>query len=95
MFGLITSVIVLTTTVALMFSLDWRLTLGALGALLILPLFLYPSRRIGELTYRARKRTQEKLAEMSVYMQEVLGILGLLLVKAFTKERHEAVRFLN
>ncbi|MDQ6876905.1 MAG: ABC transporter ATP-binding protein/permease [Candidatus Dormibacteraeota bacterium] len=89
-FGLISSVIVLVTTLALMFSLDWRLTIAAL---LILPLFLYPSRRIGELTYRARKRTQEKLAEISVYMQEVLGISGLLLVKAFSKERHEEVRF--
>lgn len=89
-FGLITSVIVLITTLALMISLDWRLTLAAV---IILPVFLYPSRRVGEITYRARKRTQEKLAEMSVYMQEVLGISGLLLVKAFTKERHEATRF--
>ncbi|MDQ6899393.1 MAG: ABC transporter ATP-binding protein/permease [Candidatus Dormibacteraeota bacterium] len=89
-FGLITSAIVVTTTLVLMFSLDWRLTLAAL---LILPVFLYPSRRIGQLTYRARKRTQEKLSEMSVYMQEVLGISGLLLVKAFTKERQEEVRF--
>jgi len=91
-FGLITSVIVLVTTLVLMISLDWRLTLAAI---IILPAFLYPSRRIGQLTYRARKRTQEKLAEMSVYMQEVLGISGLLLVKAFTKERQEAVRFRN
>ncbi len=89
-FGLITSAVVLTTTLVLMFSLNWQLTLAAL---LILPAFLYPSRRIGELTYRARKRTQEKLAEMSVYMQEVLGISGLLLVKGFTKERQEEVRF--
>ncbi len=89
-FGLVTSVVVLASTLVLMFGLEWRLTLAAL---LILPLFLYPSRRIGQLTYRARKRTQEKLAEMSVYMQEVLGISGLLLVKAFTKERQEAVRF--
>ena len=89
-FGLVTSAIVLATTLALMLSLDWRLTLAAL---LIIPAFLYPSRRIGQLTYRARKRTQEKLAEMSVYMQEVLGISGLLLVKAFTKERFEEIRF--
>lgn len=89
-FGLITSVIVLATTLGLMISLDWRLTAAAI---IILPAFLYPSRRIGQLTYRARKLTQEKLAEMSVYMQEVLGISGLLLVKAFTKERQEAVRF--
>jgi ATP-binding cassette, subfamily B, bacterial len=89
-FGLVTSAIVVTTTLVLMFSLNWQLTLAAL---VILPLFLYPSRRIGQLTYRARKRTQEKLAEMSVYMQEVLGISGLLLVKAFSKERQEEVRF--
>jgi len=89
-FGLITSAIVLTSTLVLMVSLDWRLTLAAI---IILPAFLYPSRRIGQLTYRARKRTQEKLAEMSVYMQEVLGISGLLLVKAFSKEQHEAIRF--
>jgi ATP-binding cassette, subfamily B, bacterial len=89
-FGLITSAFVLTTTLALMLSLDWRLTFAAI---VILPAFLYPSRRIGQLTYRARKRTQEKLAEMSGYMQEVLGISGLMLVKAFTKERYEATRF--
>jgi ATP-binding cassette subfamily B protein len=89
-FGLITSAIVMTSTLVLMVSLDWRLTVAAV---IILPAFLYPSRRIGKLTFRARKRTQEKLAEMSVYMQEVLGVSGLLLVKAFTKERMEAVRF--
>jgi ATP-binding cassette subfamily B protein len=69
-FGLVTSVIVLASTLVLMFGLEWRLTLAAL---LILPLFLYPSRRIGQLTYRARKRTQEKLAEMSVYCSSKLA----------------------
>ncbi len=91
-FGLVTSAFVLATTLALMVTLDWRL---ALAALVILPAFLYPSRRFGQLTHRARKRTQEKLAEMSVYMQEALGISGLLLIKAFTKEQSEAVRFRN
>jgi len=89
-FGLVTSAIILISTLALMVSLDWRLTIAAV---LILPVFLYPTRRIGQLTYRARKRTQEKLAEMSVYMQETLGISGLLLLKAFTKERSETRRF--
>ena len=35
----------------------------------------------------------KKLSEASAYMQEVLGISGILLVKAFTKERIEELRF--
>src|SRR3989475_1329056 len=89
-FGLVTNVLVAATTVGLMFALSWQLTLAAL---LLLPLFLIPSRYVGQATYRARKHTQEKLSEMAAYMQEVLGISGILLVKAFTKERAERLRF--
>ena len=81
---------VVSSTLVLMFILDWRITLAAL---VMLPLVLIPGRYVGRATYRARKRTQEKLSEMSAYMQEVLGISGILLVKAFTKERSERVRF--
>ena len=84
------NLLVVGSTVALMFILDWRITLAAL---VMLPLVLIPGRYVGRATYRARKRTQEKLSEMSSYMQEVLGISGILLVKAFTKERSERVRF--
>ncbi|PZR94327.1 MAG: ABC transporter [Candidatus Nephthysia bennettiae] len=89
-FGLVTNVLVAATTLVLMFALSWQLTLAAL---LLLPIFLVPSRYVGQATYRARKRTQEKLSEMAAYMQEVLGISGILLVKAFTKERAERLRF--
>lgn len=89
-FGLITSVAVAATTIVLMFALSWQLTLGAL---VIMPIVLIPSRYVGGVTYRARQRTQERLSEMSVYMQEVLGISGMLLVKAFTKEEAERRRF--
>jgi ATP-binding cassette subfamily B protein len=87
---LVTNVLVAATTVALMFALSWQLTLATL---LLLQLFLIPSRCVGQATYRALKQTQEKLSEMAVYMQEVLGISGILLVKAFTKERVERLRF--
>lgn len=89
-FSLVTSVIVVVTTLVLMVTLDWRLTLAAL---LMLPLVLVPSRLVARTTYEARRRTQEKLAEMSTYLQEILGISGIMLVKAFTKERSERVRF--
>ncbi len=89
-FGVVSAGIVLATTLAYMFILDWRLTLVALVGV---PLSVIPSRWIGRASYRAHQRTQRKLAEMSVYLQEVLGISGILLVKAFAKERSERERF--
>ena len=89
-FGLVESVFVFATTLAVMLTLDWHLTLVAL---LLMPLVLVPSRYVGRANYEARKRVQEKLGEASAYMQEVLGISGILLVKAFTKERAEQLRF--
>jgi ATP-binding cassette, subfamily B, bacterial len=73
-----------------MFSFDWRL---ALFALVLLPAIAIPMRRAGRRVYQARGRTQAKLAEMTAYLQEVLGISGALLVKAFVKERSEQQRF--
>jgi ATP-binding cassette subfamily B protein len=58
-----------------------------------MPLVLLPSRVVGRANYWARKRVQEKLAEASSYMQVVLGISGILLVKAFSKECVEERRF--
>src|SRR5262249_3770559 len=89
-FGLVSSGITTITTLALMLALDWRLTLASL---VIMPLALVPSRFLGQANYRARKGLQEKLAETSAYLSEVLGISGILLVKAFTKERQERRRF--
>jgi ATP-binding cassette, subfamily B, bacterial len=89
-FGLVSDVVTVASTLALMLALDWRLTLAAL---VLMPIVLVPSRYVGKATYRARKQTQEKLSQMSSYMQEVLGISGILLVKAFTKERAERRRF--
>src|SRR6266851_963571 len=89
-FGLVSDVITVASTLVLMLALDWRLTLAAL---VLMPIVLVPTRYVGKATYRARKQTQEKLSQMSSYMQEVLGISGILLVKAFTKERAERQRF--
>jgi ATP-binding cassette subfamily B protein len=89
-FGSVRALITLGTTLVFMLVLDWKLTLLAMVAL---PLSVIPSRYIGRASYRARQRVQGKLAEMSVYLQEVLGISGMLLVKAFAKERSERERF--
>jgi ATP-binding cassette, subfamily B, bacterial len=89
-FGVARNAIVAATTLGLMFAFDWRLTLVALG---LLPLVAIPMRRAGRRVYAARGRTQRKLAELTAYLQEVLGISGALLVKAFVRERAEQARF--
>ncbi|MBE3552309.1 MAG: ABC transporter ATP-binding protein [Kyrpidia tusciae] len=84
------NVISVVITVATMFALNWQL---ALLSLVILPLFIVPTRRVGRMNYNLRKRSQEKLADLSALMQETLGVSGILLVKTFNKEQSEVERF--
>ena len=89
-FGSARNAVVALSTLALMFAFDWRLTLIVL---VLLPAFAIPARRAGRRVYEARGRVQRQLAEMTAYLQEVLGISGALLVKAFVKEHAEEGRF--
>lgn len=79
-----------STTLVTMFVLDWRL---ALLSLVLLPLFLLPTRKVGKLNYNVKKETQSKMGEMSSLMQETLSVSGALLVKSFGREEDERVRF--
>jgi ATP-binding cassette subfamily B protein len=89
-FGVANNALVAGTTLALMIAFDWRLTLVAL---VLIPALALPMRRAGRRVYAARGATQRKLAELTAYLQEVLGISGALLVKAFGRERDERARF--
>src|ERR687884_963687 len=89
-FGVANNALVTGTTLALMIAFDWRLTLVAL---VMIPLLAIPMRRAGRRVYAARGATQRKHAELTAYLQEVLGISGALLVKAFVRERTEQARF--
>ena len=88
--GLVYNLIVLPTTLVLMVALDWRLTVAGL---ILMPLALVPSRRVGRATFQARKQTQEQFGRITAYLQEVLGVSGILLVKAFVTGRGERRRF--
>jgi ATP-binding cassette, subfamily B, bacterial len=89
-FGVVRNALVAGTTLGLMIAFDWRLTLVTL---VLIPLIALPMRRAGKRVYAARSATQRKLAELTAYLQEVLGISGALLVKAFVRERTEQARF--
>jgi ATP-binding cassette subfamily B protein len=89
-FNLVTNVFLIGSTVVLMAALDWRLTLASL---IVLPLFLLPTRRVGRAMFQNRRQSQEKLGEVNSYIAETLGISGILLVKAFVRGRAERGRF--
>jgi ATP-binding cassette subfamily B protein len=89
-FGLARNLFTAIATLVLMLRFTWELTLVVL---VLIPLISLPARKAGRASYRARTRTQGKLAEMTAYLQEILGISGILLVKAFVKTRAERERF--
>jgi ATP-binding cassette, subfamily B, bacterial len=74
----------------LMFVLAWQITLLTL---LAFPLLVFGLRWAGGVSFRANMRVQERLADISAYAVETLGISGLMLVKAFGMEAHVRRRF--
>ncbi len=89
-FSLVTNVFLIGSTVVLMAYLDWRLTIASL---IVLPLFVLPTRQVGRATFSNRRQSQEKLGEVNSYVAETLGISGILLVKAFVRGAAERARF--
>jgi ATP-binding cassette subfamily B protein len=89
-FGLVSSILVTIATLALMMRFSWQLTLAVL---VMIPTVALPARRAGRATYRARGRTQSLRGQMTSYLQEILGISGIMLVKAFGRESAERQRF--
>jgi ATP-binding cassette subfamily B protein len=85
-----TNAVIGLSTLALMFTMDWRLTLLSL---VLVPLGAIPSRRFSRANFRARQRVQEQLAEQTAYLHEFLGLSGVQLIKAFGAELRERARF--
>jgi ATP-binding cassette, subfamily B, bacterial len=63
-------------TVAAMLALDWRLTVASL---LLLPLFVWISRRVGNERKRITTQRQKQMAAMSALVTESLSVSGILL----------------
>jgi len=83
------SIVVLITLIAI-FRMDWKLSLVAIG---VLPLFILPTRRVGQARKRLSKETQEKLAELTASVQETLSVSGYLLSRLFGAQGFERKRY--
>jgi ATP-binding cassette subfamily B protein len=89
-FNLVSNLFMLLSTLVAMFFLSPLLMLVSIA---VLPLFILPTRRVGQATFDVRKQSQAKISEVNTYLSEILGISGVLLVKAFVKGRIERSRF--
>lgn len=81
---------ILISTATTLLIVNWRL--GILG-LIIVPLFILPTRKMGSVRWSIAKQTQEKTSEQNHIIQETLNISGYLLMKLFTKEQKEFKNF--
>ena len=88
--SIITNVITVIATLAVMLSLEWRLTI--LGVL-VLPLFIVIARRLGARLQRIAREQMEHNAQMNAMMNETLNISGALLVKLFGHIDSEVAHF--
>lgn len=88
--GIITNVVLVVITLLYMIYINWQLTLLSI---VILPLFIVPSRRIGRILGRLTREQMEYNGKMNAQMGETLNVSGALLVKLFGRRHDEVDRF--
>ncbi|MGA7270879.1 MAG: ABC transporter ATP-binding protein [Acidimicrobiia bacterium] len=87
---ILSNVVSVTVTLMVMLGADWRLTLLALVAL---PLFVLPARRVARILRRVTEQQMEHQATMSGILQEAFNVSGALLVRLFGRGNTELVKF--
>jgi ATP-binding cassette subfamily B protein len=88
--SIVTNLIETVALLAVMFALEWRLTIVSV---LILPLFIIAARRLGNVLRDIARQAMEMNAQMNAHMNETLNIGGALLVKLFGRSIEEEKRF--
>ncbi|MGH9190322.1 MAG: ABC transporter ATP-binding protein [Acidimicrobiales bacterium] len=88
--GVVTNVISLALTVGVMLSLSWQITAVAL---VLLPLFVVPARRVGARVGQLEREAAEHNAAMTSQMTERFSAPGAILVKLFGRPIEEATEF--
>jgi ATP-binding cassette subfamily B protein len=88
--GVVSNVIQLVLTAAVMFSLSWQITTLSL---MLLPLFIIPARRVGKRLAEITRESYNLDAKMNATMTERFNVAGAMLVKLFGRPGAEADRF--
>ncbi|HEY0247011.1 MAG TPA: ABC transporter ATP-binding protein, partial [Gryllotalpicola sp.] len=73
-----------------MVLLNWQLTIVAV---VLMPFLVIAQRRVGQVRARIAGATQESLSDMTAITQETLSVSGILLAKAFNRQKSETARY--
>ncbi len=88
--SIVSNLITVILTVAVMAFLSWQITVVAL---LLLPMFLFPARRIGRRLQELTREAYNLNAQMNNTMTERFNVSGALLVKLFGRPEVEHEQF--
>jgi ATP-binding cassette subfamily B protein len=88
--SIVQNVTTVGATVVAMFLLDWRL---AAFSLVLLPFFVWLTRRVGEERRRIQSVRQSRLADISTLIEESLSVSGILLGKTMGRSPELVRRF--
>ena len=86
----VSTVATVTATIVAMFALSWQLTVFSL---ILLPFFVWLTRRVGNERRRIQSVRQSRLADMSTLVEESLSVSGILLGKTMGRSSELVNRF--
>jgi ATP-binding cassette, subfamily B, bacterial len=90
--SVLSNVTTVVATIVAMILLDWRL---AVFALVLLPLFVWLTKRVGDQRKKVTAERQASLSDVSSIVQESLSVSGILLGKTMGRSTDLAERFSN
>jgi ATP-binding cassette, subfamily B, bacterial len=88
--SILSNVVTVISSLVAMLVLSWELTVVSL---ILVPLFVLLTYRVGRLRRAVTAETQESMAEMSAITQETLSVSGILLSKVFERRSDEIERY--
>ncbi len=86
----VSTIATVTATIVAMFALSWQLTVFSL---ILLPFFVWLTRRVGNERRRIQSVRQGRLADMSTLVEESLSVSGILLGKTMGRSHELVDRF--
>ncbi len=87
---LLANVVIIISSLIAMLILSVQLTILSL---FITPLFVWLTVKVGRARRKVATNTQKTLADLTAITEETLSVSGILLSKAFGRQRHEIERF--
>ncbi len=88
--SLLANVVIIISTLIAMLWISRPLTLMSL---IVTPLFVYLTVKVGRARRAVASSTQKTLADLTAITEETLSVSGILLSKAFGRQRHEIDRY--